>query len=414
MTCMIYVCDAIMGSGKSQSCISFINSNPDKHFIYITPYLPEAERIAVNCPRLHFVQPSDKLPEYKLSKLEHTRALMKEGRNIASTHAAFRSYTDDMIQSIKEHDYILLVDEAVEVFREVNYNYADVQLMVDGGYAVFADGMYRYTGKEYTGGKLRDMYEMLRCNNLIPVEKGKTGYQYYYWAFPKDILSAFSTVYIMTYLFDTSEMKEFVRYHGFEYQYIGIQKDHDAYQFSDTMEYIPEYVERLKDFIHIFYNDKLNQVGRNKMALSSNWFGSHKEERAVLKNNMYTFFRYYLNAPNKRILWSTFDKYTHWLRGRGYSKQNSAFNLKATNEYRDRDVLAYCVNIFPTPQKVKFFNAQGMTYDTDGAALSTMIQWIWRSAIRDGHEIWIYIPSRRMRTLLEQWLDRLAEGGDAG
>lgn len=409
---MVYVCDAIMGSGKSKSCISFINDNIDKKFIYITPYLPEAERIATSCPELHFVQPSDKLPEYKLSKLEHTRALMREGRNIASTHAAFRSYTDDMIQSIKANDYILLIDEAVDVFREVNYNHSDVQLMVDGGYAEYSDGVYRYTGKEYTGSRLRDMYEMLRCNNLIPVDKGRTGFQYYYWAFPKEILCAFRTVYIMTYLFDASEMKEFIRHYGIEYQYIGIRRDGDTYRFAETMEYVPEYVSRLKEYLHIFYNTKLNQVGKHKMALSSNWFASHEEERAILKNNMYSFLRYYMNAPGRRILWSTFDRYAHWLRGRGYSRQNVAFNIKATNSYRDRDILAYCVNIFPTPQKVKFFASQGMTYDTDGAALSTMIQWIWRSAIRDGHEIWVYIPSRRMRTLLEDWLDRLATGGD--
>ena len=33
-----------------------------------------------------------------------------------------------------------------------------------------------------------------------------------------------------------------------------------------------------------------------------------------------------------------------------------------------------------------------------------MIQWIWRSAIRDGKEVWVYVPSRRMRDLLRQWL----------
>ena len=38
-------------------------------------------------------------------------------------------------------------------------------------------------------------------------------------------------------------------------------------------------------------------------------------------------------------------------------------------------------------------------------ALSEMLQWIWRSAIREGNEIWIYIPSRRMRKLLQNWLE---------
>ena len=34
-----------------------------------------------------------------------------------------------------------------------------------------------------------------------------------------------------------------------------------------------------------------------------------------------------------------------------------------------------------------------------------MLQFIWRSAIRDGEEIWIYIPSIRMRRLLYEWIE---------
>ena len=38
-------------------------------------------------------------------------------------------------------------------------------------------------------------------------------------------------------------------------------------------------------------------------------------------------------------------------------------------------------------------------------AISCMIQWIFRSRIRDGLPIEIYIPNKRMRELLIAWLD---------
>ena len=38
-------------------------------------------------------------------------------------------------------------------------------------------------------------------------------------------------------------------------------------------------------------------------------------------------------------------------------------------------------------------------------SLSALIQWMFRSAIRDGKPIKIYIPSFRMRKLLNSWLD---------
>ena len=38
-----------------------------------------------------------------------------------------------------------------------------------------------------------------------------------------------------------------------------------------------------------------------------------------------------------------------------------------------------------------------------------MLQWIWRSRIRKGENINIYIPSMRMRQLLKNWLDMSLE-----
>ena len=50
--------------------------------------------------------------------------------------------------------------------------------------------------------------------------------------------------------------------------------------------------------------------------------------------------------------------------------------------------------------------------DEDAYALSVMVQWIWRSAIRDGDEIYLYIPSSRMRTLLLDWIEKTSKGGN--
>jgi proteasome lid subunit RPN8/RPN11 len=84
-----------------------------------------------------------------------------------------------------------------------------------------------------------------------------------------------------------------------------------------------------------------------------------------------------------------------------------SFNARATNEYADRKYLAYCVNVFINPILGQFFNLKNIDIDEDGYALSEMIQWIWRSAIRKGEDIYIYIPSSRMRNLLKEWLNIL-------
>ena len=43
--------------------------------------------------------------------------------------------------------------------------------------------------------------------------------------------------------------------------------------------------------------------------------------------------------------------------------------------------------------------------DEDGYAISEMLQFLWRSGIRDGKRITVYIPSRRMRNLLINWIE---------
>ena len=50
------------------------------------------------------------------------------------------------------------------------------------------------------------------------------------------------------------------------------------------------------------------------------------------------------------------------------------------------------------------FSRYGVSVDNDAFALAEMLQWIWRSAIRDDKSINIYIPSERMRNLLIGWL----------
>ena len=58
-----------------------------------------------------------------------------------------------------------------------------------------------------------------------------------------------------------------------------------------------------------------------------------------------------------------------------------------------------------------FYQNNGVDVYEDDYALSIMVQWIWRSAIRDGKKIWLYVPSKRMRDLLTNWIEEVSNGG---
>ena len=80
------------------------------------------------------------------------------------------------------------------------------------------------------------------------------------------------------------------------------------------------------------------------------------------------------------------------------------FNTRATNDYSNKKVLVYAVNSYLNPVIVQYVRKHEVELNSDTFALSCMLQWIWRSQIRNGKPIDIYIPSKRMRDLMVEWL----------
>ena len=78
---------------------------------------------------------------------------------------------------------------------------------------------------------------------------------------------------------------------------------------------------------------------------------------------------------------------------------------KATNDWADTSHVAYLVNIHLRPVLVKFMAARGQDINQDIYAVSEMVQFLWRSRIRKGEPIVVYVPSSRMRSLLIGWLN---------
>lgn len=414
---MVRVCDAIMGTGKSQSAIAWMNNHKDDKFIYITPYLEEATRIKNGCPELHFIEPSDKLSEYHYRKTEHTAELIRNGRNITTTHQAFKWYTPETLEDIKNQGYTLIIDENVDVLEVFDFHPDDLQLAVDAGCIQENNGVYTTTDKAYKGSALREMFSLLRARELIRIDNGNGKSEcLFYWALPPELITSFKNVFILTYLFKGQSLHHFLEIYNIPYEYIGIEKTDESetgFRFSDYPGYTPEYVSHLGDMLHILDTGKINDVGDDYYALSMNWFQKNDVASRQLKNNIYNCIRNVWNdIPSCDKLWATYAKERTYMQGKGYTKSFLTFNAKATNEYRNKTHLAYIVNIFMNVNDKQFYQKHGIEVDEDMFALSIMVQWIWRSAIRDGEEVYLYIPSSRMRKILTDWINTVSKGGN--
>ncbi len=89
------------------------------------------------------------------------------------------------------------------------------------------------------------------------------------------------------------------------------------------------------------------------------------------------------------------------------SKALSAYvpcNARASNEYANKTVMIHVYNRYPMTPVLHYLNHYNVPFSSETFALNELVQWVWRSAIRNDQPIKLAILSDRMRNLFQQWL----------
>ena len=385
-----------MGAGKTSWSIQHINRNPFDNFLYITPFLDEVERIIQKADR-EFKQPINK----GNGKLGAINELLACQSDIASTHELFKHLDEESRENIKEGHYTLILDEVLNVIEPYdNIRNDDMRLLKESGcVTVDEDGFVIWNKEKLNYDTKYNEIKILADNkSLIYINQ-----KLLLWKYPPEIFTLFDKVYILTYLFEASILKNYFDLYEITYEQKSITEEDGEYYIKDF--FIPDtsdYIEKIN-----IYEGKMNDNVHQKInGLSATWFKAqiNKENIHQLKKNVSNYFKNILNAKAETIMWTTFKEYKPKLKGKGYSNQFVSYNCRSTNVYAECYNLAYCVNVYLHPGITQFFNQRGIAIDEDLYGLSEMIQWIWRSRIRKGENINIYIPSMRMRNLLNAWM----------
>ena len=77
---------------------------------------------------------------------------------------------------------------------------------------------------------------------------------------------------------------------------------------------------------------------------------------------------------------------------------------RATNDFAHKNVLCHAYNRYPTMPVEVYLNDYGFNIDRDAYATAELVQWVFRSSVRNGKPITIYFLSKRMRNLFTEWL----------
>lgn len=410
-----------------------MNQNTETRYIYCTPLLDEITRIKEKCPYRFFREPLN----FETRKIDDFNRLLEKGVNIAVTHNTLLNSTAETFELIRMGGYTLILDEALDVlndFNKLNFvekdsrqkiNKDDVTLMLDTPLIEIDDAQkVSWIGRRYPKGKFSAVEQLAKLGVLYCAQR-----QMMIYIFRPELFESFNEICVMTYLFEASFLRCYFELFGIPYDRASIANENGVYR---LIPYNPEidkaFRATCKRLITICDHPRLN-AGYDDNTFSSTWFRNRKkddEEIKRLKLDLAYFFRYIAEAraSDYDILWTCPKECYDMLKSHGYTcvrrirknekltkaekKKLECFqplNAKGTNDFSDRWALAYCDNMFLNPLFKRFLQHHGITIDEEQFAISCLIQWIFRSRIRNGEPVVLFLPSPRMRRILQKWMD---------
>lgn len=158
----------------------------------------------------------------------------------------------------------------------------------------------------------------------------------------------------------------------------------------------PNDIAHLTKNLIICEHEKMNLIGENKNSLSKSWYVKTSDDNLkTLSNNVNNYYRNVLKIKSGDFYWTSFISYQRKVVGKGCVK--SFVSLTTLPKYK-RNNLAYLVNNYVNP-----FLKHKININDDEYAIKVLLNWVMNTSDIE-NPINIYLPSSRMRKLLEVWI----------
>ncbi|MGB3222546.1 MAG: DEAD/DEAH box helicase family protein [Desulforhopalus sp.] len=433
--------DAVMGTGKSTWVMLTMG---ERRTVIVVPRLSEVERYERDLKDLDgVVALTDSDTDKRTKKTRFIEALM-DAQVIITTHQLFEDHlTSETFETIKQGEWWLVLDEVPVVFDPVKLVSGTV---IDGYVAkgfvqeeklndkvskltvnpLTYKGYCDLPASEATANEKRMLLEATKKDVLIVKKEDQTrGFTIF--SLREERLDAFKGVTVLTYPFKGSDLDYWLKIKGYLVEHYELTRhakthslddfslqphsgEYSGGQFKDLIEMIGDKPQRGKK---IPYGDKSNHFSANEMRgmkakdkkLDSTKVTLRREFRNKADMNRWADNEDFMFTCLKESvpLWADKDRK---LNVDFIGPVNHVpFNTIATNDYSHKTQLAFLYNVFQFPEISNLVEAFDLECDENQYSLYTIIQWVWRSAIREGHKVRLYIPSKRMRDTLSKWLN---------
>jgi len=234
------------------------------------------------------------------------------------------------------------------------------------------------------------------CNGRLLIKLSAKERSAMYWGLQPQLFESFADAYIPHSMIHASQLANYMNAIGVRYN-------------CDSMG--PFSHEDISSLLNIVHDTRYNQKGDDTKAYTSRWYAKQKENAENVFKDMLNVLLH-AGAGGERREDIAYVMPEEVLDGIDETKIRSVFRgrgFRPAQQYSGNNcstacVLCYCANPYLPSAAINYLHKNGAELTQDTYALYHLLRWIGRSAIRDCKPITLYIPSRRMRTLLEDWL----------
>lgn len=402
ITMSINIIDRPCGTGKTQGLLASFNE-ADKYLV-IVPLLTEVTRVLEGAC-VPFSEPTDD----HTTKTDSLRDLLIMGGNVVTTHKMYSMLTAMVREGLLD-DYHIIIDEVPDVVKDgafVKPKSYD-EFYIKPGYVIEdpETGQVLPTPKwdadidAVADSLQKQFYHEAKSGCLYRVDGG-----FFLWAIPVELLTRNLSLTVYTYLAKGSMLLAYLDKLNIKYNHDKDQKLDAAFRLKAkeliTIETIPALSKmnlsasgqsKMTTPIKKTVSNTLKKLRENKLkgipieniattCLKSNWFLNSKSKSKTVKTAGFSVKTGMFKA--------------NWLSN----------TTRGTNEYVHVNTMIYLWNQYMNDYLRRWLEMDDYHKSNDDYGTSELIQWVYRSQVRKGLPITLYLPSERMRGLLEDWLN---------
>jgi len=353
---------------------------------------------------LSFYQPSNT----GCLKSESLELLLLEGKNVVTTHKLYSQIALMARQGLMG-DYEIYIDEVPEVCQQVRTKsrVSIDEFYLNSGYIEVSDNgrvvpTYKWDTqcKDVSDTLDKSIYEYAKSGCLFLLDKTM-----FMWALPLELLTSGLSITILTYKSEGSMLRAYLRKIGID---TVVKKDREKeLQFmAQARELINVKTIPAIEKVNLTFRGQTSSKAHCRIDTSVSTALKNLKNRAMPDVSVEDIM---VTCAKEKWFYSGNNKVKR-PKTSGFSKDSKIFRsnwvantTRGTNDYSHCSHLIYLYDQHMNPYVCRWLNDEDNSLKDD-YALTELIQWVWRSRIRKGEPITLYLPSKRMREMFHRWL----------